>query len=96
MTIDDWRKCIDEIDAKLVELLNQRSRCAAEIGCLKKQQQIPLYQPEREAEIFLNISRRNGGPLSDAALRRVFERIIDEGRSVERRAMSEDENHKAK
>ena len=96
MTIDDWRKRIDEIDAKLVELLNQRSRFAAEIGRLKKQQQIPLYQPEREAEIFLNISRRNGGPLSDAALRRVFERIIDEGRSVERRAMSEDENHKAK
>ncbi len=45
MTIDDWRRKIDEIDRKLVELLNERSRCALEIGRLKRVESLPLYQP---------------------------------------------------
>lgn len=87
MNLSDWRRRIDEIDCKLVELLNERSRCALEIGKLKQAQNIPLYQPEREKEVLENAEHENAGPLTDAAIRRLFERIIDEARSAERAAM---------
>ena len=87
MTLSDWRRQIDEIDRKLVELLNQRSRCALEIGKLKQSANLPLYQPEREHEVLQNAEAANSGPLTDAAIRRLFERIIDEARSIEREAM---------
>jgi len=85
--LSDWRRRIDEIDRKLVQLLNERSQCALEIGKLKQAQNLPLYQPDREREVLENAERANPGPLSDAAIRRLFERIIDEARSAEREAM---------
>jgi chorismate mutase-like protein len=87
MKIGDWRRRIDEIDRQLVELLNERSRCALEIGRIKQAENLPLYQPEREKEVLKNAERVNPGPLSDAAIRRLFERIIDEARAAERDAM---------
>ena len=87
MTLGDWRRRIDDIDRKLVELLNERSRCALEIGKIKQAEHLPLYQPEREREVLENAERVNPGPLSNAAIRRLFERIIDEARSAEREAM---------
>lgn len=87
MSIDDWRRRIDEIDRKLVELLNERARCAMEIGRLKQQDRLPLYQPEREHEVLAGAEAANSGPLSHQAVRRLFERIIDEARTVERGAM---------
>jgi chorismate mutase len=90
MSLSDWRRRIDEIDRKLVELLNERSRCALEIGKLKQAENIPLYQPEREKEVLENAERTNAGPLTDDAIRRLFERIIDEARSAERAAMRPD------
>lgn len=87
MTIDEWRRRIDEIDRKLVELLNERSRCAMEIGRLKQEAKLPLYQPDREREVLTNAETINRGPLPDTAIRRLFERILDEARSVERHAM---------
>ena len=89
-----WRKKIDEIDQQLVKLLNERSRCAVEIGHLKKQLQLAAWQPEREAEILRNIVDANHGPLDDAAVRRLFERIIDEARALERHSMEGGELHK--
>ena len=85
--IADWRRRIDEIDRKLVELLNERSRCEVEIGHLKQSEHEALYQPGREKEVLENVEKANGGPLSHHAVRRLFERIIDEARSVERAAM---------
>jgi chorismate mutase len=87
MNLSDWRRRIDEIDKKLVELLNERSHCALEIGKLKQAANIPLYQPDRENEVLANAERANPGPLTDAAIRRLFERIIDEARAAERDAM---------
>ena len=87
MSISDWRRRIDEIDIKLVELLNERSKCALEIGRIKQESSIPLYQPDRETEVLENAERSNQGPLTDDAIRRLFERIIDEARSAERLAM---------
>jgi len=90
MTLSDWRRRIDELDRKLVELLNERSKCALEIGKLKQAANLPLYQPDREKEVLENAERNNHGPLTDAAIRRLFERIIDENRAAERSAMHKD------
>ena len=90
MSLADWRHRIDEIDRKLVELLNERSKCALELGKLKQQANLPLYQPDREKEVLENAEQNNKGPLTDAAIRRLFERIIDEARSAERLAMHTD------
>ncbi len=93
MNLADWRRRIDELDKKLVELLNERSRCALEIGKLKQAENIPLYQPERENEVLENAEHNNSGPLTDAAIRRLFERIIDEARAAERDAMHSGDRH---
>ena len=95
MSLADWRRRIDEIDRKLVELLNERSKCALELGKLKQQANLPLYQPAREKEVLENAEQNNKGPLTDAAIRRLFERIIDEARSAERLAMHPDGEQKS-
>lgn len=87
--MEDWRRRIDEIDRELIKLLNERSQCALEIGKLKRRHSIPIYQPEREREVLENAERANGGPLADTAIRRLFERILDEARSLERQERSE-------
>ena len=85
--LDGWRRRIDEIDQQLVNLLNERSSCAVEIGQIKKKMSQAAWSPEREAEILRNVVKANRGPLDNAAIRRLFERIIDEARSLERHAM---------
>ena len=80
-----WRRRIDAIDRTLVALLNERSRCANEIGHIKKHLGLPVYVPSREEEVIAQTMRNNPGPLPDIAVRHIFERIIDETRSLERR-----------
>lgn len=87
--IEDWRRKIDEIDRRLVELLNERSRCALAIGQLKRRHDITIYQPDREGQVLENAARANHGPLSDTAIRRLFERVLDEARSLERQERNE-------
>ena len=84
MSIEEWRRKIDEIDTKLVELLNERSKCAIEIGQIKRAQDLRVYDPEREREILRRIKEVNAGPLDGDGLQRLFERIIDECRHIER------------
>ena len=83
-TIEVLRRRIDDIDARLVELLSRRAACAIEIGRLKEAAGEPIYQPVREAEVLAHVTACNRGPLDDAAVRRLFERIIDEARRLER------------
>jgi chorismate mutase len=80
------RARIDEIDRRLVALLSERARCALEIGHLKERAGLPIYQPAREADVLRNVSEANAGPLDDGAIVRLFERIIDEARRLERLA----------
>jgi chorismate mutase len=87
--LERWRKQIDEIDEQLLKLLNRRSQCAVEIGHFKRKANLPAYQPEREIEVLRHVAESNPGPLDNAAIRRLFERIIDEARSLERRTMEE-------
>ena len=89
LSIDELRERIDVIDNQLVRLLNVRVACAVEIGKLKHELGMPVYQPEREAQV-LNGVRQSAtelsGPLTAEALVRIFERIIDEARRAERAA----------
>jgi len=84
MSIEDWRKRIDEIDGKLLELLNERTRCVIEVGKIKKAQNVRIYDPERERDILRRMKEQNNGPLDDEGLQRLFERVIDECRRIER------------
>jgi len=83
MDVADWRKKIDELDRKLVELLNQRATFAREIGHLKQGMQSPITDPAREREIFENVRRNNRGPLPDRDLLNLYERILDIMRKLE-------------
>jgi chorismate mutase len=82
--LEDLRKRIDLLDDSLVRLLNARAACALEIGRLKREMGVPIYQPEREAEVLRHVQAANNGPLDQAAIKRLFERIIDEARHLER------------
>ena len=84
MSIEDWRRKIDEIDRKLVELFSERSKCAIEIGKIKHAENLRVYDPAREQEILRRIKEVNPGPLYDEGLQRLFERVIDECRRIER------------
>lgn len=84
MDIADWRKKIDELDRRLVDLLNERAQAAHEIGKLKRNTSMPIYEPEREKMIFANVQRANRGPLPENELRQVYERIIDVMRNIQK------------
>ncbi|MFB3915771.1 MAG: chorismate mutase [Terriglobales bacterium] len=84
MAIADWRKKIDELDRKLVQLLNERAQAAQEIGRLKRKTEAPIYEPERERQIFANVKSANHGPLPDHELAQIYERIIDVMRKIQK------------
>lgn len=92
MDISDWREKIDAVDAQLVEMLNQRARYCIEIGKIKRERNMEIYSPEREAEVLHNVVRANNGPLDNDAIKRLFERIIDESRRTERLAVETESN----
>jgi chorismate mutase len=95
--IEKHRKEIDAIDKQLVELFNKRAEQAIAIGKMKKERGIPVYDPVRENEIFRNLRESNKGPLTPDAVQRLFERIIDESRRIERdSAESKDGESKGK
>jgi chorismate mutase len=83
MTIEDWRAKIDTLDRRLVQLLGERAQCVLAIGRIKNSHNMEVFDPERERQIILNILGENKGPLDDDALRRIFERVIDECRRIE-------------
>jgi chorismate mutase len=84
MDIAEWRRKIDELDRQLVALINQRARCAEEIGKLKRNSSLPIYEPDRERIIFDNIASMNQGPLTQVQLRQIYERLVDVMRQIQR------------
>ena len=84
MDIAEWRKKIDEIDRQIIRLINDRARCAQEIGRLKRNTDMPIYEPDRERIIFENVFRENQGPLPDMEVRHIYERIIDVMRKLQK------------
>jgi chorismate mutase len=90
MTIDDFRREIDQIDSELLKIFNRRASLALQIGEIKKDIGLPVYDPAREKKIFQRMLDENRGPLDDQAIVRLFERVIDESRRLERVRTSED------
>ncbi len=82
--IDDLRKRIDLLDDVLLRIFNERARLALEIGEIKKGALLPVYDPAREKRIFARMKGDNPGPLDDGAIVRLFERVVDESRRLER------------
>ncbi|HZT32164.1 MAG TPA: chorismate mutase [Bryobacteraceae bacterium] len=85
----EYRDQINEVDRRLVTLLNERTRIVEDIGRVKRSARLPIYEPKREDEVFANVTGHNGGPLTADAVRRIFERIIDEMRTIQRVRMEQ-------
>jgi len=95
LTIEELRTRIDVIDEQLVRLLNVRVACAVEVGRLKHEVGLPIYQPDRETQVLngvRNAATALAGPLTAEAVVRIFERIIDEARRAEREASARRDN----
>jgi chorismate mutase len=83
--ISEWRKKIDVLDERLVQLINERAQAAIAIGDLKHNSSLAVYEPQREQAVFEHVRRVNAGPLPDSEMQHIFERIMDVMRSLQRR-----------
>jgi chorismate mutase/prephenate dehydratase len=83
----ECRQLIDDIDLKILRLLNERTRVVEVIGSVKQKAGLPVYEPKREDEVYRNIQAHNEGPLPADAVKRVFERVIDEMRTLQKMRM---------
>jgi chorismate mutase len=84
MDIADWRKQIDELDRRLVALLSERAHAAHQIGLLKRDTSLPIYEPDRERNVLANVQAVNPGPLPNRELVRIYERIMDVMRNMQK------------
>ena len=85
--LEEYRILIDDVDRRIVALLNERTAVVENIGRVKREAQLPVYEPKREDQVFANITSANHGPLTTQAVRGIFERIIDASRSIQRLRM---------
>lgn len=85
MEISDWRRKIDELDEQIVRLVNQRAEAALAIGQLKQKSDLPVYEPNREKDVFEHVRRSNPGPLSDTEVVDIYERIVDVMRAIQKK-----------
>ena len=92
IALNDLRSQIDEVDPLPLVLFNERAVVVTQIGDIKKEMTMPIYEPKREDMVFQNVLQGNQGPLSPGAVRRLFERIIDEMRTLQRERMGRDKS----
>ncbi len=84
MEIADWRKKIDSLDEDIIRLLCERAAAAVAIGEIKRQSSAPIYEPNREREVFEHVRAVNPGPLSATHVQDIYERIMDVMRALQR------------
>lgn len=84
MTLDEIRSRIDALDCSILGLLNERAKCAQEIGRLKRNANAPFYVPEREKAVFNKLMNANPGPLNEMAVRSIYREIISAIRDLEK------------
>jgi chorismate mutase len=87
LSLEALREEIDKLDEVIVRLLDRRARCAYAIGRVKKAQGLAIYEPQREATVIARVKALNvrlGGPLDESAIVRLYERIMDEARRIQR------------
>jgi chorismate mutase-like protein len=90
----EFRKTIDAIDLELLDLLNRRTRVVEEIGRTKESFAMPIYEPKREEDVFRNVTDHNHGPLTADAVKGIFERIIDEMRTLQQMRRQREQGEK--
>jgi len=90
MDISDWRKRIDDVDRRLAALLNERAIAVVEIGRLKRQMGMPIYEPSRETEVLQNVQTSSTGPLDEKDLSKIYERLLDVMRNIQKREIVPD------
>jgi chorismate mutase len=83
----ECRLKIDDVDRRILELLNERTRIVEVIGRVKEENSLPVYEPRREDEVLRNVLEHNQGPLPPEAVKRIFERLIDEMRTLQKMRM---------
>ncbi len=83
----ECRRLIDSVDIEILRLLNERTRVVEVIGKVKREAQLPVYEPKREDEVYRNVLEHNQGPLPADAVKRIFERVIDEMRTLQKMRM---------
>ena len=88
LALTECRDIIDDVDRRIMDLLNERTLTVERIGRIKRAAALPVYAPKREDQVFANITSHNAGPLSSDAAKRIFERIIDEMRKIQRDKMA--------
>jgi chorismate mutase len=86
--LEQYRRNIDGIDLQLLALLNERTRVVEQIGATKQKYNLPVYEPKREDQVYRNVLENNPGPLPPDAVKRIFERIIDEMRTLQKHRMA--------
>jgi len=84
MPLEELRNRIDELDHKLVQLLNERAQVVVEIGKLKSKTGKPIYAPDREKEVFARIAKANEGPLPDRCLLAIWRELMSGSFALER------------
>ena len=87
--LEDYRRKIDALDVQILRLLNARTAIVEKIGRVKEEMSMPIYEPRREVQVFENVLASNSGPLHPEAVKRLFERIIDEMRTLQHMRMLE-------
>jgi chorismate mutase len=85
MEIEDWRKQIDELDEQIVTLISKRAEAAKAIGLAKRDKGLPVYEPQREESVLEHVKKMNSGPLADAEMMHIYERLMDVMRTLQRR-----------
>ena len=83
MKIEDWRIRIDELNDEIISLLNKRATYATEIGKIKKQQGLPVFDSAREDSVLEKVATLTKGPLSPESIKNIFKVIMQETRKVE-------------
>ena len=82
--LEPHRRRIDALDLELLALLSKRARVALQIAEAKARAGLPVVDPDRERQVVARLQARNPGPLSDAALARVYAAIMAEMRALQR------------
>ncbi|MEA3368199.1 MAG: chorismate mutase, partial [Planctomycetota bacterium] len=85
MDLESLRERIDAIDRQLVDLLNERARCAVEVGKVKHETgEASIYSPGREREVLEHVVAHNAGPLSDHTLMAIWKEMMSGSLSLEK------------
>ena len=82
--MSDIRKEIDKIDSKLVDIINKRGKLSRDIGEIKNKKNQPIYRPERESEVYSQVTRKNKGPIADESIKAIYREIMSACISLER------------